>query len=87
MNLALKAHSQYVALPRDATGCGTARCSRRFVNTKSRPQRAASRPAAPRREDRTEFYPMRCGAPRWLNYRLLSDGAYPLLFPKRCTCA
>ena len=85
--VSVKARSQYVALPCDATGCGTARCLRPFMNTKSRPQRAASRPAAPRRKDRTEFYPTRRGAPRWPNYKLLSKGAYPLLFHWRCTCA
>ena len=49
------------------------------MNTKSLPQHAASRPAAPRRKDRTEFYPMRRDAMRRSNPVLLTIGTYPYL--------
>ena len=69
-------HKNYVALPCDATRCGTARHLRRFMNAKSRPQRAASRPTAPRRKDRNEFYPMRRDAIRRSNRVLLPIFAF-----------
>ena len=47
--------------------------------TKSRPQRTASCPAAPRREDGTEFYPKRRDAIHRSNRVLLTSGTYPYL--------
>ena len=79
MGRAFKLGSQYFALSCDATRCGTALSLRRFMYTKSRPQRTASCRAASRREDRTDFYPMRPDAIRRSNRVLLTSGTYPYL--------
>ena len=87
----VKAHSQFVALSCNATGCHRAV----FATIYEHKIASATCPAAPRREDRTEFYPMRRGAPRWLIENFFFKGvnhyysigvAHVHVTPNTCTC-